>query len=96
MASTNVSLQILPMVAEEDIYDVVDRVIERIEKSGVRYEVGPMETTMEGELDLLLEIVKDAQEICVKEGANRVVSVVKIDYKVDGVTMDEKVSKHRK
>ena len=55
-----------------------------------------METTMEGELDLLLEIVKDAQEICVKEGANRVVSVVKIDYKVDGVTMDEKVSKHRK
>ena len=31
MASTNVSLQILPMVAEEDIYDVVDRVIERIE-----------------------------------------------------------------
>ncbi len=95
MASVNVSLQILPMIPEENIYDVVDKVIERIEESGVKYEVGPMETTMEGELDFLLEIVKDAQEICVKEGANRVVSMVKIDYKVDGVTMDEKISKHR-
>lgn len=96
MSDVNVSLQILPMVPEEKIYDVVDRVIELIQRSGVRYEVGPMETTMEGELGLLLDIVKEAQEVCVKEGANRVVSIVKIDYKVDGVTMEEKTSKYKK
>lgn len=96
MSNVNVSLQILPMVPEKDIYDVVDRVIELIQRSGVKYEVGPMETTMEGELDLLLDIVKEAQEVCVKEGANRVVSIVKIDYKVDGVTMDEKTNKYKK
>lgn len=96
MNTTNVSLQILPMVAEEDIYDVVDQVIKLIDNSGVKYEVGPMETTMEGDFDKLLEIVKEAQEVCVKAGANRVVSIVKIDYKVGGVTMEEKVSKHRK
>ncbi len=96
MADVNVSLQILPMVPEEDIYDVVDRVIELIDRSGVKYEVGPMETTMEGELDLLLDIVKEAQEVCVREGANRIVSMVKIDYKVDGVTMDEKTRKYKK
>ncbi len=95
MTTVNVSLQVIPNVPEERIYPVVDKVIEMIDRSGVKYEVGPMETTMEGNLDTLLEIVKKAQSICVEEGANRVVSVVKIDYKKKGVTMDEKISKYR-
>ncbi len=96
MANINVSLQVLPRVPDEKIYDVVDKVINYIDSCGVKYEVGPMETTMEGELDELLEIVKKAQDICVKEGATRVLSVVKIDYKPEGVTMDEKVGKYRR
>lgn len=96
MANVNLSLQVLPVVREEEIYPVVDKVIELIKNSGVKYEVGPMETTMEGELDVLLNIVKKAQDICVNEGAQRVVSVVKIDYKPEGVTMNEKVYKYRK
>lgn len=96
MANVNVSLQVLPVVEEKDIYPVVDKVIEYIESCGVKYEVGPMETTMEGELDTLLEIVKKAQDICVREGAARVISVVKIDYKPEGVTMNEKVYKYKK
>lgn len=95
MPKVNVSLQVVPNVPEERIYPVVDKVIEMIDKSGVKYEVGPMETTMEGELDILLDIVKKAQGICVSEGASRVVSVVKIDYKEEGVTIDEKISKYR-
>ncbi|WP_432663010.1 thiamine-binding protein [Wukongibacter baidiensis] len=96
MPKINVSLQVLPRVPDERIYEVVDKVIAYIDSTGVNYEVGPMETTMEGELDELLEIVKKAQEICTKEGATRVLSVVKIDYKPEGVTMDEKVGKYRK
>ncbi|GAA0747145.1 MTH1187 family thiamine-binding protein [Clostridium oceanicum] len=96
MANVNVSLQVLPSVKEENLYEVVDRVIEYIKSSGVKYEVGPMETTMEGELDQLLEIVKEAQNICVKAGAPRVVSMVKIDYKPEGVTMEEKIYKYKK
>ena len=66
-----------------------------IEESGLTYEVGPMETTIEGELDELLEIVKKAQYVCVQEGATRVISMVKIDFKPEGVTIDEKVRKYR-
>lgn len=51
---------------------------------------------MEGELNELLEIVKQAQDICINEGASRVLSIIKIDYKPEGVTMDEKVGKYRK
>ena len=96
METINLSLQILPVVKEEDIYPVVDKVIEYIQSKGVKYEVGPMETTMEGDIDTLLSIVKEAQNICVNEGAKRVISVVKIDYKPNGVTMDEKTCKYRK
>jgi uncharacterized protein YqgV (UPF0045/DUF77 family) len=57
--------------------------------------VGPMETTMEGELDRLLEIVREAQQVCAAAGAERILSVVKIDYSTKGVTIDEKVGKYR-
>lgn len=94
--TANVSLQIIPDTErEEDLYPVVDKVIEMIANSGVKYQVGPMETTMEGELDQLLEIVKRAQHICEENNARRVISVVKIDYKPQGVTMDEKVAKYQ-
>jgi len=54
-----------------------------------------METTMEGELPQLLGIVERAQELCLKNGATRIVSVVKIDYKAGGVTIDEKIKSYR-
>lgn len=96
MSVCNVGLQVIPTISDEKTYAVVDKVIEYIQSTGVKYEVGPMETTMEGELDCLLEIVKRAQEICSEEGASRVASMVKIDYKREGVTMDEKIRKYRK
>lgn len=95
VSKANLSLQILPVVAEDEIYDIVDKVISLIENSGLKYIVGPMETTIEGELDSLLDLVKKSQEICVEAGASRVISIIKIDYKPDGVTMDEKIGKYR-
>ena len=95
MSNVNVELQVIPGGAE-DVYAVVDSVIALIADSGVKYEVGPMGTTMEGELSTLLKIVEKAQQVCVAHGASRVLSVVKIDYKPEGVTIDEKVGKYRK
>lgn len=91
----NVSFQVIPLVPGGDVYAVVDRAIEVVQRSGVKYEVGPMETTMEGELNELLEIVKEAQQACVEAGAERVVTYIKIDYVPGGVTMAEKVAKYR-
>lgn len=96
MPIVNVSLQVLPNVAPERVYPVVDKVIELIAASGVKYVVGPMETTMEGEFDTLMEIVKQAQTVCIEAGAKRVMSVVKIDYRPEGVTIEEKIGKYTK
>lgn len=95
MQKCNLSLQVIPLVDKAQVYSVVDKVIQMINETGVEYMVGPMETTMEGDLGELLEIVKKAQEICITAGADRILSVVKIDYSTTGVTMDEKVGKYR-
>ncbi|MGM0651760.1 MAG: thiamine-binding protein [Bacillota bacterium] len=96
MPVCNLSLQIIPLVEKEKIYPLVDKVIELIKSSGVKHQVGPMETTMEGELEDLLEIVKQAQKVCTDSGTDRILSVVKIDYSSRGVTMDEKVGKYQR
>ncbi|OPZ71713.1 MAG: hypothetical protein BWY80_01273 [Firmicutes bacterium ADurb.Bin456] len=91
----NVSLQVVPNVPGAELYPLVDKVIEYIKESGVTFEVGPMETTMEGELPVLLDIVAKAQEICLENGATRILTVVKIDCKAGGVTIEEKVRNYR-
>jgi uncharacterized protein YqgV (UPF0045/DUF77 family) len=95
MAKVNMSLQVLPAVIEEDIYPIVDKVIEMIDATGLDYVVGPFETSIEGELDELLEIVKMAQTVVTEMGTDRLVSIIKIDYRKEGITIDEKIAKYR-
>jgi len=95
MPVVNVGFQVLPGVASGNAYAVVDKAIEVVQQSGVKYEVGAMETVMEGELDLLLDIVKRAQEACIKAGASEVMTHMKIHYRPEGVSMDEKLAKYR-
>jgi uncharacterized protein YqgV (UPF0045/DUF77 family) len=95
LPNANLSLQVLPMVAQEQVYAVVDKVIDAIKASGLKYIVGPLETSIEGDLEELIDLVKKAQDICVEAGANRIVSIIKIDYSPDGVTIDEKIGKYR-
>ncbi len=94
MPVVNVELQVIPG-GVDDVYGVVDSVISLIRESGVKYVVGPMGTTMEGELPVLLKIVEKAQQVCIDRGASRVLSVVKIDYKPEGATIEEKIGKYR-
>ena len=98
MQNSSISFQVLPKVrSDKKLIEIVDKVIEMIRKSGVNYEVGPMETTMEGDLETLFQIVKKAQYLCIKAGAENVFTNVKIIYNPKGVmTIEQKVKKHRK
>jgi uncharacterized protein (TIGR00106 family) len=91
--TVNVAVQVLPIV--DDLFPVVDRAIEVIANSGVKYEVGPMETTMEGPLDRLLDVAKAAHLACFEAGAERVITIIKIGDQTCGTTIDEKVGKYR-
>lgn len=49
MANADVSIQVIPRVTgDRDIYAIVNEAIAVIQQFGVKYEVGPMETTMQG------------------------------------------------
>jgi uncharacterized protein (TIGR00106 family) len=96
MANALVSIQILPKTKNnEDIIPYVDRAIQVIHESGVKYLVGPLETTMEGELDDLLEIVKKMNAAMIEMGSPNVISQVKIYYNPSGASMDKLTEKYR-
>jgi uncharacterized protein YqgV (UPF0045/DUF77 family) len=97
MFKSSISFQVLPKTKnDKETIKIVDKVIKMIKSSGVSYEVGPMETTMEGDLETLFRIVKKAQYLCIKAGAKSVFTNVKIVYNPKGVmTIKQKVSKHR-
>ena len=98
MPRTSVSLQILPIVEDRNrMFGVVDEVIQMIDESGVSYHVGPTETTMEGDLDELLDIVKRAHELCHDAGVESAISLVKIITagKKDVVSIADKIEKYR-
>lgn len=96
-AAATVSFQCLPLtdLPREQLYAAVDRAIAVVAASGVPYQVGPMETTMEGDLDLLLDVVKRAHLACLEAGVPRVFTYVKIGSGKDTGTMADKVAPYR-
>ena len=95
-STKNVSIQVLPRGVENTLA-LVDKAIETIQASGVKYEVGPLETTMEGDdLDQLIEIAKAAHRACFKAGATGVMTFIKISDSLQGTSIEKKVSKYRK
>lgn len=79
MANTLLSIQVIPKTPNnEDSYPYVDKAIEVIQRSGVKHQVNPLDTTMEGELDELLKVVKEMHEALTEAGSPSVISQIKI------------------
>ena len=96
MANSLVSVQIIPKTPNgENVIPYVDRAIEIIKQSGVKYQVNPLETTMEGDMGELLRVIERMNEEMVEMGCVSVISQVKICYKPSGITMNELTEKHR-
>lgn len=91
--TVTVAVQVLPLC--DDPYPAVDRAIDVIQRSGVKYEVGAMETTMEGELPRLFAVAQQAHAACFVEGVDRVVTIIKIGDARGGSTIADKVQKYR-
>ncbi len=80
------AFQVIPRVKEGNNFEVVDKAIEVVKASGAPFQVSAMETTLKGELNQLLEIVKDAQQACYDAGAVEVITNIKIHSKTEAAT----------
>ncbi|MDN5709767.1 MAG: thiamine-binding protein [Planococcus sp. (in: firmicutes)] len=96
MGNALLSIQIIPKTKNgEDVIPYVDKAIAVIEKSGVPYQVNPLETTMEGDLTQLFSIVEEMNEAMIESGSSNVISQIKVLYQPSGASMDKLTEKYR-
>lgn len=97
--SASIAIQVLPAVEDDrEVCRIVDEVIAYIASTGLRYEVGPFETTIEGEdYDQLMEIARECQHVAVRAGAPKVSAYIKAVWRPENaiLTIDQKIGKYR-
>jgi len=93
----SIAIQVLPQsAAGDEVLRIVDEVIAYIKSTGLKTVVGPFETVIEGEFDRLMEIAKECQLICIREGAASLLTYMKVAFNPNGGvwSIDEKIAKH--
>lgn len=96
MSNALVSIQIIPKTKNgEDTIPFIDEAIQVIINSGVKYQVNPLETTMEGELTELLKVIEKMNQRMIELGCQSVISQIKIFYQPSGASMDKLTEKYR-
>ena len=97
--SASIAIQILPKVeTDAEIVRIVDDVIAYIQGTGLTYQVGAFETTIEGEnYDELMDIARECLKVAVRSGAPKVSAYIKAVYRPDGdiLTIEQKTSKYQ-
>ena len=88
------AFQVLP-VGVDDLYACVDAAIEVVQASGLPYDVGSFETTIEGEYDQIMAVIKQAQAACFDYGAHSVICNIKIANSSAGTTIAAHIGKYR-
>ena len=95
--NASVAIQVLPKAESDDeLIRIVDEVIDYIKSTGLNYYVGPCETSIEGDYDELMDMIKECQKVAVRAGAASVSAYVKITYRPEGevLSIEKKVTKH--
>ena len=75
---------IFPMDKGESVSRYVSRAISIIEKRNVKYQLGPMGTCIEGELNEVMDLLKECM-LDMKEDCNRIYLNLKMDYRKDRI-----------
>lgn len=97
MAQVNIAFQILPISSDKsEMYAWVDAAIKVIQDSGLKYEVCPFETIIEGPYESVMAVIEKAQEACFAAGATDLLAYIKIQRSKDkDVSMEDKTGKYR-
>lgn len=92
----NVAIQVLPRSAQKHPYDIVDKAIEVIQQSGLKFQVCPFETVVEGEYQQVLQLIEKVQDACYNAGAEDLICNIKLQSSGSGnVTIDDKMHKYK-
>ena len=82
---------VVPMGVGESISTHIAKVLDRVDKSGLAYKVGPMGTVVEGEWKDVIHLIKDCHDDMLKI-APRVYTRISIDDRLNATDrLDRKV-----
>ena len=90
------SIQIVPIVQDRHPYEWVDEAIGVIKASGIKYEVGPFATVVEGKYEDVMEIIHRINDHLQQRSCSEWITNVQIQVRANGnITSEEKVGKHQ-
>lgn len=91
----NASIQIVPIVQDRHPYEWVDEAIEVIKTSGIKYEVGPFATVVEGTYEQVMAVIHNVNEHLQQRNCFEWITNVQIQIRANGdITAAEKTSRH--
>lgn len=89
-----VAVNIVPLGVGPSVSEYVaaaEKVIK--DRPGIKRQLGPMFTTLEGDLDEVMHAIREMQEAVFETGVARVVTTIKIDDRRDvAATMEAKIA----
>lgn len=86
-----IGIQIVPKSEEKNVYELVDAAIAVIQSSGIKHQITPFETVMEGDYDEIMSLCKKAEAAVLDAGALECLVYYRIHYrKKADVTFEEK------
>jgi uncharacterized protein (TIGR00106 family) len=90
------SIQIVPIVQDRHPYEWVDEAINIIKASGIKYEVGPFATAIEGKYEDVMHVINSINEHLQKRNCSEWITNVQIQIRSNGdITANEKTAKHQ-
>lgn len=92
MKTINVAIQVLPQNVD-NTYEVVDKAIEVIQKSGVKHKVCPFETVIETNWEHALEILTKIKEAVLNEAPSTLINL-KMQASNKNVSIEDKTGKY--
>lgn len=98
MSQASLAFQIM-VIGEPDVnkrLQIIDSVLEVVKQSGFTYEVGPFETTIEGNYSQIMALLDQCIKLAGQDG-DLIQANIKVNYSSQDEVMSiaEKVTKHR-
>ena len=92
--TTNFSLQIIPVTDTKHPYAWIDEAIALIQQSGVKYEVGPFATVIEGTYEELFSLVHQINEFLFEKNCEEWIMNLQVQLRSGrSITAQEKIEK---
>ena len=95
MDDTLMSVQIIPKTPNgEDVIPYVDEAIKVIGDSGLDYRVGPLDTTVQGDMNECLILLQKLNDRMVELEVPSIISQVKFYHAPEGITIETLTGKY--